>query len=87
MHIQNVQMHLSLDVYLSPICVFVFLFKRVRVEESFFFRALKGSHLGSFMGSMYTTTGWKASIRNFVLPYALPYALSKTLVSPLKEGD
>lgn len=43
--------------------------------------------MSSFMGSMYTTTGWKASLRNFVLPYALPYAMSKTAVSPLKEGD
>eukprot|EP00438_Fugacium_kawagutii_P019187 Skav219376 [mRNA] locus=scaffold76:690443:691731:- [translate_table: standard] len=43
--------------------------------------------MSSFMGSMYTTTGWKAGLRNIVLPYALPYAMSKARVSPLKEGD
>eukprot|EP00438_Fugacium_kawagutii_P002416 Skav210801 [mRNA] locus=scaffold275:291633:297016:+ [translate_table: standard] len=43
--------------------------------------------MSSFMGNMYTTTGWKAGLRNFVVPYALPYAMSKARVSPLKEGD
>ena len=43
--------------------------------------------MSSFMGSMYTTTGCLASLRNFVLPYALPYALSQAAASPIKEGD
>eukprot|EP00438_Fugacium_kawagutii_P004747 Skav203084 [mRNA] locus=scaffold447:139459:140622:+ [translate_table: standard] len=43
--------------------------------------------MSSFMGSMYTTTGWKASVRNFVLPYALPYAMSKATASPIKTDD
>ena len=39
------------------------------------------------MGNMYTTTGWGASIRNFVLPYALPFAMKQAREDPIKPGE
>lgn len=43
--------------------------------------------MSSMMGSMYTTTGWKAKLRNFVVPWALPFAMQKARASPIKEGE
>ena len=43
--------------------------------------------MSSFVGRTYTTTGWKAKLRNFVVPYALPRVMKNGQASPLKEGD
>ncbi|CAJ1444376.1 unnamed protein product, partial [Effrenium voratum] len=47
-------------------------------------RADKRVKMSSFMGSMYTTTGWRATLRNWVVPFALPMAMRKARASPLK---
>ena len=38
-------------------------------------------------GARYTTTGWRATLRNWVVPFALPMAMRKARASPLKEGE
>mmetsp|Transcript_22566 Transcript_22566/g.26524 ORF Transcript_22566/g.26524 Transcript_22566/m.26524 type:complete len:81 (+) Transcript_22566:152-394(+) len=43
--------------------------------------------MSSLMGRISTTTGWKASLRNVVLPYVLPHVWSKARVNPLKAGE